>query len=283
MTRILFVVEKRFPSGANRQLFRLASELADIGWEVHVAVLCRPSNLMGAIESSQQMNSGLTANDEIANQHVIFHLLDCTELESPLSRSSLMAAWELRNLLNRLQPDLVHAWCGLTLLITLLACRGRISQHPPRLFASELSLSPAKKIVWQKIEQSLSRHFNKVVVPHRLVAQHLTESGYSTEQIEIIPNAVTDLTFDRQAARQELCLRLGLPTDSILAGTIAPLVDAARLKDLIWACDLLSVIRDDFHLLIFGSGQQWRRFAAIFLAGSVWSAGPFFRRTGRSS
>ena len=41
----------------------------------------------------------------------------------------------------------------------------------------------------------------------------------------------------------------------VIAGTAANLTPVTRVKDLIWATDLLNCIRDDFHFVIFGEGQ----------------------------
>ena len=48
----------------------------------------------------------------------------------------------------------------------------------------------------------------------------------------------------------------GLESTALIAVTSADLQPATRLKDLIWATDLLSCVRDDVHLVIFGKGSQ---------------------------
>jgi glycosyltransferase involved in cell wall biosynthesis len=58
--------------------------------------------------------------------------------------------------------------------------------------------------------------------------------------------------------RQRLRSRLSLPENSFLAGAVAPLVPRTRIKDLIWATDLLSVFLENFHLIIWGTGTQHR-------------------------
>ena len=50
---------------------------------------------------------------------------------------------------------------------------------------------------------------------------------------------------------------LGLPANARLVGVVGELWPRKRVKDLIWAVDLLKVFRDDVHLLIFGDGP-WR-------------------------
>jgi glycosyltransferase involved in cell wall biosynthesis len=49
---------------------------------------------------------------------------------------------------------------------------------------------------------------------------------------------------------------LELPPGTRLIGAVGRLWQQKRLKDLIWATDLLHVIRDDVHLLVIGDGPQ---------------------------
>jgi glycosyltransferase involved in cell wall biosynthesis len=49
---------------------------------------------------------------------------------------------------------------------------------------------------------------------------------------------------------------LGLPAGARLIGAVGRLAHQKRLKDLIWATDLLQVIRDDAHLLVIGEGRE---------------------------
>ena len=50
-----------------------------------------------------------------------------------------------------------------------------------------------------------------------------------------------------------------MPADSRLVGLVGRLWPQKRVKDAIWATDLLKVIRDDVHLLVIGDGPQRNR------------------------
>ena len=66
------------------------------------------------------------------------------------------------------------------------------------------------------------------------------------------PSVASPINMDRNSFLGEL----GLPPSARVVSTVSPLAAAARIKDLIWACDLLKCTRDDVHLLIVGDGQQ---------------------------
>jgi glycosyltransferase involved in cell wall biosynthesis len=55
-------------------------------------------------------------------------------------------------------------------------------------------------------------------------------------------------------SRGELVKELCLPPDAKLIGVVGRLVPEKRVKDLIWAADLLRVLHDNLRLLIIGDG-----------------------------
>ena len=55
-------------------------------------------------------------------------------------------------------------------------------------------------------------------------------------------------------SREELLRELQLPADARLIGVIGRLEPENRVKDLIWAADLLRVLHDNLRLLIIGDG-----------------------------
>src|SRR5204863_4343082 len=55
-------------------------------------------------------------------------------------------------------------------------------------------------------------------------------------------------------SREQLLREQQLPADARLIGVIGRLVPKNRVKDLIWAADLLRVLHDNLRLLIIGDG-----------------------------
>ncbi|MEZ6118810.1 MAG: glycosyltransferase [Pirellulaceae bacterium] len=62
--------------------------------------------------------------------------------------------------------------------------------------------------------------------------------------------------------RATVLQRLGLPENAVWAAGVGPLSADSRWKDLIWATDLLRVVDDRFHMVIFGEPttpeDRWR-------------------------
>ena len=55
-------------------------------------------------------------------------------------------------------------------------------------------------------------------------------------------------------SREELLRELELPADAKLIGVVGRLVPEKRVKDLIWAADLLRVLHDNLRVLVIGDG-----------------------------
>jgi glycosyltransferase involved in cell wall biosynthesis len=76
-----------------------------------------------------------------------------------------------------------------------------------------------------------------------------------------IPSGVEPFVAPEKNPREVLLRELGLPAgdESSLVAAIGQLSANKRIKDCIWAAELLKVVRDDVHLLIVGDGpDRWR-------------------------
>ena len=253
--RILFVIENLFPLGPAQQLKILADALVAKGHEIHVAVVGQYM-----FDPKQWEEPGIKMYFVNGDDKTPLHTM----------RDGFHVAKELRQLIRKISPHIVHTWCGSAELLTLLAAYNYPFIKPLkrlRLISTELRLQPEKRITRQAIENKLSRRVERMIVPHESAKAHLVENGYREERISIIPNALASTApVNRNEAKRELRQRLNLPDNSRIAGTVATLHHRTRLKDLIWATDLLNCVRDDFEFLIIGTGTQLRqlkRFAAL--------------------
>ena len=260
--RILFTVEHLYPLGPAQLLFPLASELATAGKDVVVAVLGQRT------ETTQEwLDSGIR----------VFFVNGDDKTPLHTQRDAFTVIRELRSLIRLVEPDTLHAWCGEAIWLTLLATQS-IPLTPAlpsvRLMATELNLHPEKKFIRSILEDRLSYQIETLIVPHETVAVDLADEGLIAKYTQIIPNgvrvgdkalpeekiAIVDRgALGRRDLRHSIREKMSLPEDTRLAITVADLEPRTRLKDLVWATDLLSCIREDFHFAIIGTGRQlWR-------------------------
>jgi len=252
---ILFVIENLFPLGPAQQLKVLVDGLVAQGYKIHIAVLGQRS-----FEPTRWTDADIEVSFLNGDDKTPLHTV----------RDGFHVVKELRQLINTLSPTIVHTWCGVAELLTLIAVQNVPLTKPLkqfRLLSTELYRQPEKRFVRQLAETRMSSQVEQMIVPHESVKQHLVENGYRESRISIVPNAVAnDTPLDRLESKRELRRRLGLPESSKVAGTVARLHHRSRLKDLVWATDLLTCVREDFHFIIIGTGtqlKQLKRFASL--------------------
>lgn len=224
----------------------LAEELAASGFQIDIAVL----NGSTAVPRPQVSS---------AENTVHYHFLNVGRLDKDSWLAGGKAVAKLRTTIRQRQPDILHAWCGHTSWISLVANWLAGNRQSRRMFYTELWLQPQRRFFRQQFQKWLSDEFETLIVPHPMITADIRELGFQGP-VEVLPNRIQPLkSVDRTEARQRIRAQLKLPLDSHLAGTVAPLAPRSRIKDLIWATDLLACVRNDFHLLIFGSGWQLDR------------------------
>jgi glycosyltransferase involved in cell wall biosynthesis len=108
------------------------------------------------------------------------------------------------------------------------------------------------------IDRYLARRSARIVVNSSGVREFYIAHGVPPEKFTVIPNGIGPAP-PSSVGREELLRELGLPVAARLVGAIGRLWPQKRVKDLIWAADLLKVIRDDVHLLVIGDGPQRSR------------------------
>ncbi|QEG20581.1 glycosyltransferase [Mariniblastus fucicola] len=236
--RLLFVIDSLDRFGATRQLELLTGAIGD-DFDVHVAVL-------GPAQNSPMFS---VSNTE-------FHFLG-TSLNQAISvRTLTRSGLRLRKLIRRLQPNIVHAWCQPAERVMLAAS---FDVDSVRKFVTELYVRPSTNMTFEAIDRRLGSPVLQYVVPHEEIKKSLVSHQYREDRISIVASSIGPSSPDRESARRKLVQLGGFGEHVHIAGAVAPLVPRSRLKDLIWATDLLTCIRDDVHFFIFGNGSQRTR------------------------
>ncbi len=228
--RILQIIPSLDRSGAEKQMCLLARGLARDEFEVHVCALTRGGPLLEVLQEA-----------EIP-----------TRVVGKRWRLDPQAYWRLRRHVARLRPDLVQTW------LFAANAYGRMAGRAcgvPVLVAGERCVDPWKGFTELAIDRYLARFSKRIVANSPGVRDFYVGHGLPEEKFVVIPNGVPPLE-PSPASRDEILAELGLPENSLLIGLIGRLWFQKRIKDAIWAADLLKVIRDDVHLLIVGDGPE---------------------------
>ncbi|QDU95636.1 glycosyltransferase [Lignipirellula cremea] len=232
--RVLLIIPTLDRGGAEKQLAYLATRLPREQFDVHVCALTRGGPLAAMLE----------------------------EADIPLTvigkswKVDPGAWWRLRKFIQQLQPDIVHTWL---FAANSYGRAAAFSAGVPHVLAGERCVDQWK--VWHEfaIDRRLARRTEKILTNSTGVQEFYTRHGLPAEKFVVIPNGITPLDPTVAGARDELLAELELPADARLITTVGRLWPQKRMKDLIWAAELLKCIREDSHLLIVGEGpQRWR-------------------------
>jgi glycosyltransferase involved in cell wall biosynthesis len=85
------------------------------------------------------------------------------------------------------------------------------------------------------------------------VRQWYAAKGWSADDVILVPSGAPT-ACSRDVSREQLLAELKLPPDARLIGVVERLAPESRVKDLIWAADLLRVLHDNLRLLLIGDG-----------------------------
>jgi glycosyltransferase involved in cell wall biosynthesis len=231
LIRLLLIIPTLVRGGAEKQLALLARRLPRDEFDVHVAVLTHS----GPLEASLR-ESGVSVT--VIGKRWKF---------DPLSYL------RLRRHIQALKPDIVHTWLFAANAYGRQAANSAGVKH---IVAGERCVDPWKS-GWQlAIDRMLTGRTEKIVTNSSGVKDFYVSRGLPADKFVIIPNGVDVGAPTPATSRGTLLAELGLPPDARLVGAVGRLWPQKRLKDLIWAADLLKVTRDGAHLLIIGDGPQ---------------------------
>ncbi len=162
------------------------------------------------------------------------------------------AMWRLVQLLRARRPALVHTWLFAGNSYGRVAA---LAAGVPHLVAAERCVDQWKASHELWLDRRLAQRSDRIVVNSSGIRDFYVAAGLPAEKFTLIPNGVLP-AVPSTLGRGQLLNELGLPASARLIGAVCRLWPQKRVKDLIWATDLLKVVRDDVHLLVIGDGPE---------------------------
>ena len=240
--RILLVVDSLFPLGDAYQLRNLIGRLSP----QHTAAIC----VSGSVSDGDRVGF---ANIDVP----IYFLAADKKLDSRRSAEKIQTGLRLRKRIRAFKPDIVHTFGQSS---TQIAAAVLIRNEKIKLVSSILSRWQPQTTLTEWFERCLLSRVDRFIVAHQCLKKEIAAFGIPDERFSVVPNSIEDNRVDnRQPLRELLIDKTGLDPSSFIAVAFSDLEPRTRLKDLIWATDLLSCVRDDVHLVIFGEGSQHQR------------------------
>jgi glycosyltransferase involved in cell wall biosynthesis len=232
--RVLHIIPTLVRGGAEKQLTLLASGLPRNDFDVHVGVLTHTGPLEAALHEAGVPVTIIGKRWKI----------------DPASY------WRLRQHIAQLQPDIVHTWLFAANAYGRQAATAAGVRH---IVAGERCVDPWKSSLQLAIDRHLAKKTERIVTNSSGVQDFYVRHGLPPHKFVVIPNGIRPAPPENPVRREQLLDELKLPGDARLIGAVGRLWPQKRVKDLIWAVDLLKSTRDDAHLVIVGDGpQRWR-------------------------
>lgn len=230
MKRIACVIPTLDQSGAERQLTLLAKSLAEQGNSVCVIAL----------------NRGGYYQKELEQAGIPVHVL------GKRFRFDILTWVRLKRVLAEFQPQIVQSFLFAANTYVRLpgmlpkGCRCIVSERCVDTWKSGWQLWLDRKL-WSRAAAMTANSESVATFYHSTV-------GVPRERLHVIPNAVQTPSpiYSREEARR----MLGLSNEHKVVGFIGRLAPQKRLRDLIWAFQLLQQIVPDVRLLVIGHGPE---------------------------
>lgn len=240
--RILHITDSLGRNGTGRQVLTIARGQLTLGWDVHVAALDGRGPL--AAESRAEGVSTTELDRRWANDPIVYG--------------------RLHRLVSRLQPDVIHTWnfdAGVYGRVVARAAGVR------NVVVGQYCVDPWRGDWAWFIDRRLAPRTERLVAGSVHVRDWYVKHSLPAEKFAIIPPGVPPAR-PSDVSRDQLLRALQLPADARLIGVVGCLVSEKRVRDLIWAADLLRVLHENLRLLVIGDGplrqslEQYARLAS---------------------
>ena len=233
MIKLLLLVPTLDRSGAEKQVALLATHLPKADFSIQVAALTRGGP----------------------------YARDLSEAGIPLTvlgkrfKFDPVAWWRLRGLLRDWQPDILHTWLFAANSYGRLAAGG----HAPYPIVVSERCVDSWKSGWQLwLDRKLAARTTRLVGNSEAVADFYRENGVPAGKLAVVHNGI-DLRAAANVARAEVRAELGIPAENHVVGFIGRLARQKRVKDLIWAFELIRVMHGEVVFVIAGDGPERHR------------------------
>lgn len=231
--KIALVIPTMDRGGAEKQVVLLAKGLHELGHDVRVFLLTRDGH----------------RSEDLRAAGVPVVLIGKRFKMDPT------ALFRLKKQLVDFEPDIVHTW--------LFAANsfGRVAAKwagVPIIIASERCVDPWKTGWHFLIDRRLQKISQAITTNSSGVQDFYAANGLDPAQFVVIPNGVESIDSTKTQAidREEAFRRLEVPSERRLIVAVGRLWPQKRVRDLIWAGELLATARGDTTLVVIGDGPQ---------------------------
>ncbi len=233
--RVVLTIPTLDRSGAEKQLALLATRLPRDEFDVRVIALTR-----GGPYEQPLRDAGIPL-----------------EIIGKRAKFDPFGLWRLRKTLFRWRPDVLHTW------LFAANAYGRLAsgRRPPWSVVVSERCVDSWKAGWQlRMDRWLLPRTTLMVGNSRAVADFYQGQGVPDRLLRTVHNGIElpespdaeELRRMRDTVRHEF----GWPTDTELVVQTGRLAPQKRVRDLLWATELLRIVRPKIRFLVVGDGPE---------------------------
>lgn len=231
--RVCLIIPTLDQGGAEKQISLLARGLDRNEFETIVIVLTRTGPL-----ERELLESGIA----------VHHIHKRAKLDP--------FAWlRLKKLLKQLKPDIVHTWL---FAANAYGRTAALSAKVPVILGSERSVDPWKNAFQFWIDRLLAKRTHGLTANSQGTIDFYQEHGLDSKLFHLIPNGIEPIE-PSFLTRAQACERMGVAVEKRIILSIGRLWAQKGYKDLLWAAELLRVMREDICYVIMGDGPDRER------------------------
>lgn len=231
MIRVLLLIPTLDRSGAEKQLTLLATGLPRDEFDVEVVCLTRGGPYQADLEAAG---------------------IPVTVLGKRF-RFDPFALRRLKKILREKQPDILHTWLFAANSYGRLVA-GRSGQ--PKVIVSERCVD-SWKAGWQLwLDRRLIPRTTRMIGNSQSVVDFYRDVGVPAEKLSVIQNGIELPVSASGEELSKLRREFGIAESSQVLGFVGRLAPQKRLKDLLWAFELVRSHDLDVHFVIVGDGPQ---------------------------
>ena len=231
--RLCLIIPTLDEGGAEKQISLLARGLDRSEFEVHVIVLTRTG----------------PREKELVDNGIPVHHIDKRSKLDPF-------AWfRLRKLLKQLRPDIVHTWL---FAANAYGRTAALAAGVQVILGSERSVDPWKSGYQFWIDRAIAKRTQGLTANSQGTIDFYHRHGLSSNQFHLIPNGIEPIAPSSLSRAQALDA-MGVAPDKKIVVSIGRLWAQKGYKDMLWAAELLRVMREDVCYVIVGDGPDRER------------------------
>ena len=158
----------------------------------------------------------------------------------------------LQKAISDLRPDIVHTWLfAANAYGRMAAIRARV----PVVVGGERSVDPWKRHYEYWIDRWLAKRSQAILTNSNGVKEFYVQHGIDADKLVVIPNGQPERSAP-EISKREFLQRLGLPEGRTYIAAVGRLWPQKGYKEMIWAVELLRLVRPDVLLVIIGDGPH---------------------------